>query len=157
MLLINNLDIYTWYVVYIKLLLSGWKSNHEIYVMRTVQTQNWRQIHERIKRDVGVYRQRKMGFKGKTGVFQETHKPTLAWNSPVGHRKQQFVYTSDYELTGVWKGRNKSYFCDRGPWNFRANKFALKKTKQNYTILSLLVYNKTELDLQVNKESMFTN
>lgn len=41
-------------------------------------------------------------------------------------------------------------------YNFGASDFTLKKGKQ-HCALSLLVYNKTELDLQVNKESMFTN
>lgn len=41
-------------------------------------------------------------------------------------------------------------------YNFGASDFTLKKRKQ-HCALSLLVYNKTELDLQVNKESMFTN
>lgn len=41
-------------------------------------------------------------------------------------------------------------------YNFGASDFTLKKRKQHCALLPL-AYNKTELDLQVSKESMFTN
>lgn len=125
--------------------------------MRTAKAQHWKgQIQWSIKRALRCL-QCKNAFRVtcvKLGSFRKPINLFPAEILQLGIRKQQFVYTSGYELTGVWKWRNESHFCDRVPWNFRANKFSLKK---NYTVLSLLVYKKTELDLQVNKESMFTN